>query len=249
MEYITYTSEYDNIPCEGILLDRFHCSHDGDSMDVALVFYREFMARECGHGFEDDDGDIVYSSVIVRRPVFRYVDVSEGRIEFGCEPGSEFSAYCNEKDAVRGMCGLYGGEFWFDDRVSFFVEKCGESRYKKFHIATGEREYLEDFKRIYHEMVTGVSALKDDFERKKRALMDRWAEDQSEFWYGDVLRQGDKELVVDRISGRVTEHMDGSVSLDIRYRGEIGGKTWWFDIANGVITKTGHENRGGKHGI
>lgn len=73
---ITYSSGYDNIPREGVLVERLE--HDG--RDVCLIFYEDWVAREVPPYFEDDDGDMVCACIHIIRYMFRYVYADDERL-------------------------------------------------------------------------------------------------------------------------------------------------------------------------
>lgn len=85
---ITYSSEYDNMPRDGVLVERLE--HNG--RDVALIFYPEWVARDVPPYFEDDDGDLVCEPIHVIRYLFRYVHVDNKRL----------TIYPNEKSVCQG---------------------------------------------------------------------------------------------------------------------------------------------------
>ena len=80
---ITYTREYDNVPIEGVLVERFtHTNEDyGQTKDICLIYYKDWIARPTGPYFEDDDGDLVCEPVLVTRPMFRYVEATNNRLK------------------------------------------------------------------------------------------------------------------------------------------------------------------------
>jgi len=85
---ITYCSEYDDIPREGVLVERL--KHNGK--DVALIFYPEWITRNAPPYFEDDDGDLVCEPIHVTRYLFRYVYPDNKRL----------TIYPNEKSVCQG---------------------------------------------------------------------------------------------------------------------------------------------------
>ena len=80
---ITYTREYDNVPVEGVLVERFKHTNDfySETKDIALIYYEDWVTRPTKPYFEDDDGDLVCEPVLVTRPMFRYVEVSNDRLK------------------------------------------------------------------------------------------------------------------------------------------------------------------------
>ena len=96
---ITYCREFDGFDSEGVLVKKI--SHKGK--EIALIFYKDFLGQETSTHFEDDDGDIVYSKVLVEKFVFRYVELKNERLHIY----DEKSCYCgkDEKELIK----KYGG--------------------------------------------------------------------------------------------------------------------------------------------
>ena len=80
---ITYTREYDNVPVEGVLVERFKHTNDfyNETKDIALIYYKDYVGRQTKPYFEDEDGDLVCEPILISRPIFRYVDVSNDRLK------------------------------------------------------------------------------------------------------------------------------------------------------------------------
>lgn len=80
---ITYTREYDNVPIEGVLVKRFTHTNDeyGQTKDICLIYYNDWIGRDCPPHFKDNDGDLVCDPVLITRPIFRYVEVSNDRLK------------------------------------------------------------------------------------------------------------------------------------------------------------------------
>ena len=64
---ITYTRKCDNVPVEGVLVRKFTHTNDGETKDIALIYYKELVETI------DDE--------LKERPVFRYVEVSNNRLK------------------------------------------------------------------------------------------------------------------------------------------------------------------------
>lgn len=62
---INYTRPFDNIPTEGVLVERFTHTNKGYGVtkDIALIYYNDFVNRN------------------TERPVFRYVEASDDRLK------------------------------------------------------------------------------------------------------------------------------------------------------------------------
>lgn len=105
---IIYCSEYDEIEREGVLIKKL--THNGN--DLALIFYPEWIAIDHPPYFEDDDGDIVCEPLLAVRFVFRYVDISHGRLTIY---DNEKSKYTGEtEDELIEKYGGFGGGFYFN---------------------------------------------------------------------------------------------------------------------------------------
>jgi len=80
---ITYTREYDNVPIEGVLIERFTHTNEGygQTKDICLIYYKDWIARDCPPYFEDYDGDLVCEPILFARPMFRYVEASNDRLK------------------------------------------------------------------------------------------------------------------------------------------------------------------------
>lgn len=94
---ITYIREYDNVPVEGVLVERFKHTNDfyNETKDIALIYYKDWVARPTKPYFEDDDGDLVCEPVHVTRPMFRYVEVSNDRLKIYENEKSIYEAKVN----------------------------------------------------------------------------------------------------------------------------------------------------------
>lgn len=92
---ITYCREFDGFDSEGVLVKKI--SYKGK--EIALIFYKDFVGKETGTYFEDDDGDIVYDKVLVEKFVFRYVELKNKRLHIY----NEKSYYCgkDKKELVK----------------------------------------------------------------------------------------------------------------------------------------------------
>lgn len=108
---ITYNSEYDNIPMEGVLVNKFE--HNG--REVGLIFYREWIARDAPPYFEDEDGDLICEPIHVRRYLFRYVHIDNKRLTI--YPGEKSICQGEDKnDLIEKYCKYEPvKEFYFND--------------------------------------------------------------------------------------------------------------------------------------
>lgn len=93
---ITYCREFDGFDSEGVLVKKI--SYKGK--EIALIFYKDFVGKETGTYFEDDDGDIVYSKVLVEKFVFRYVELKNKRLHIYNEKSSYYCAK-DEKELIK----------------------------------------------------------------------------------------------------------------------------------------------------
>ena len=124
---ITYTREYDNVPIEGVLVERFTHTNEGygQTKDIALIFYKDFVGKPTTY-FEGDDGDLVTNPVLVSRPLFRYVDISNDRLKIY---ESEKSIY-EAKNKVELMdkytpFNCFVKEYYLEDNIYNFVNYNG----------------------------------------------------------------------------------------------------------------------------
>ena len=124
---IIYNRPYDNFPSEGVLVRRFIHTNEsyGQTKEIALIFYEDFISRSTEPYFEDDDGDLVCESILVLRPLFRYVEVSDKNLTI-CE--GEKSKYEAENivDLMTKYCKYQAvKEYYVEDWIYNFVNYDG----------------------------------------------------------------------------------------------------------------------------
>lgn len=124
---ITYTREYDNIPIEGVLIRRFTHTNEGygQTKEIALIFYEDWVGRPTEPYFEDDDGDLVCEHVLVTRPLFRYVEVDNYRLQIYEGEKSKYEGE-NMIDLMDKYCKYQNvKEYYIEDGVYNFVNYDG----------------------------------------------------------------------------------------------------------------------------
>lgn len=120
---ITYTREFDNVPIEGVLVRRFTHTNKGygQTKEIALIFYEDWVARPTEPYFEDDYGDLVCEHILVSRPLFRYVEVDNDRLQIYEKEKSKYEAE-NMVDLMDKYCKYQNvKEYYIQDWVYIFV--------------------------------------------------------------------------------------------------------------------------------
>lgn len=124
---ITYTREYDNVPIEGVLIRKFTHTNEcyGQTKEIALIFYEDWVGKPTEPYFEDDDGDLVCECVLVTRPLFRYVELDNDRLQIYEGEKSKYEAE-NMIDLMDKYCKYQNvKEYYIEDGVYNFVNYDG----------------------------------------------------------------------------------------------------------------------------
>lgn len=122
---IIYTREWDNIPVEGVLVDRFTHTNYGQTKEIALIFYEDWISRETEPYFPDDYGDLVGESIHLTRPLFRYVEVNDNRLKIYEGEKSKYEAQ-SKYELMMKYCKYQNiKEYYIEDWAYIFVNYDG----------------------------------------------------------------------------------------------------------------------------